>query len=46
LVEYDTKAEAQAAIDGMDGETVLDQPVRASWAFVRGERASRAGRRR
>ena len=46
LVEYDTKAEAQAAIDGMDGETVLDRPVRASWAFVRGERASRASRRR
>ena len=36
LVEYATKEEAQAAIDGMSGESVLDKPVEVSWAFVRG----------
>ncbi len=44
LIEYDTKAEAQAAIDGMDGESVLDAPVAVSWAFVRGAARDRARR--
>ena len=44
LIEYDTKAEAQAAIDGMDGESVLDAPGAVSWAFVRGAARDRARR--
>lgn len=44
LIEYATKKEAQAAIDGMDGEEILDKPVAASWAFIRG--SSRDTRRR
>ena len=44
LIEYATKKEAQAAIDGMDGEEILDKPVNAAWAFIRG--SSRDARRR
>jgi len=42
LVEYATKKEAQAAIDGMDGEEILDTPVSVSWAFVHGGATRRA----
>lgn len=41
LIEYGSKDEAQAAIDGMRGESVLDVPVEASWAFVRGRTRDR-----
>lgn len=44
LIEYATKKEAQAAIDGMDGEEILDKPVNAAWAFIHG--SSRDTRRR
>ncbi len=36
LVEYVTAKEAQAAIDNMDGETVMGQKVKVDWAFSRG----------
>ncbi|TFK52032.1 RNA-binding domain-containing protein [Heliocybe sulcata] len=35
LVEYETMAEAQAAIDGASGSTLLEQTVQCDYAFVR-----------
>ncbi|KAI0316772.1 RNA-binding domain-containing protein [Amylostereum chailletii] len=35
LVEYETMAEAQAAIDGASGTTLLEQPLQCDYAFVR-----------
>lgn len=55
LVEYATRAEAQAAIDGMDGQELLTQNVSVTWAFQTGPikragggraAANGAGRRR
>lgn len=36
LVEYAARAEAQAAIDGMDGQDLLTQNVSVTWAFQTG----------
>ena len=33
LIEYETKKEAQAAIDGMHGTEMLDQTLGVSFAF-------------
>lgn len=44
IIEYATKREAQAAIDGMDGQELLTQKVNVSWAFSQGP--SRKPRRR
>ncbi|RDX48147.1 Y14 protein [Lentinus brumalis] len=35
LVEYETMAEAQAAIDGASGSTLLEQTLQCDFAFVR-----------
>ena len=35
LVEYETMAEAQAAIDGASGTTLLEQTLQCDFAFVR-----------
>ncbi|KAG7444467.1 RNP containing family member [Guyanagaster necrorhizus] len=35
LVEYETMAEAQAAIDGASGTTLLEQTIHCDFAFVR-----------
>ncbi|KAI9510021.1 Y14 protein [Russula earlei] len=35
LVEYETMAEAQAAIDGASGTTLLEQTLSCDYAFVR-----------
>jgi len=35
LVEYETMAEAQAAIDSAPGSTLLEQTVQCDYAFVR-----------
>ncbi|KAG1835797.1 hypothetical protein DFJ58DRAFT_820422 [Suillus subalutaceus] len=48
LVEYETMAEAQAAIDGASGTSLLEQAVQCDYAFVRpppsGPKKGRGGR--
>lgn len=48
LVEYETMAEAQAAIDGASGTTLLEQTLQCDYAFVRpppsGPKKGRGGR--
>ncbi|KAG1811591.1 hypothetical protein EV424DRAFT_1515552 [Suillus variegatus] len=48
LVEYETMAEAQAAIDGASGTPLLEQMVQCDYAFVRpppsGPKKGRGGR--
>ncbi|KAG1817116.1 uncharacterized protein BJ212DRAFT_1460927 [Suillus subaureus] len=48
LVEYETMAEAQAAIDGASGTPLLEQVVQCDYAFVRpppsGPKKGRGGR--
>jgi RNA-binding protein 8A len=36
MLEYKTKKEAQAAIDGMNGQQLLEKVVSVDWAFARG----------
>jgi len=36
MLEYKTKKEAQAAIDGMNGQQLLEKVVMVDWAFARG----------
>jgi RNA-binding protein 8A len=38
LLEYSTLEEAKAAIAGAAGKTILDQPIYADFAFVRGNK--------
>lgn len=49
LVEYETMAEAQAAIDSASGSSLLEQAVQCDYAFVRpppaGPRKGRGGGR-
>jgi RNA-binding protein 8A len=35
LIEYATQGEAQASIDGADGEKLLEQTIHVDYAFVR-----------
>ena len=45
LVEYAARAEAQAAIDGMDGQELVTQNINVTWAFQSGPvRRAGAGR--
>ncbi|KAK7034062.1 hypothetical protein VNI00_012493 [Paramarasmius palmivorus] len=50
LVEYETMTEAQAAIDGASGSTLLEQTIQCDYAFVRpppsGPKKGRGGRGR
>ncbi|OCH96336.1 RNA-binding domain-containing protein [Obba rivulosa] len=50
LVEYETMAEAQAAIDGASGTSLLEQTLQCDYAFVRpppsGPKKGRGGRGR
>lgn len=46
LIEYETRKEAQAAIDSLNGTDLLGQAVGVSWAFSTGPRGSRGGARR
>ena len=50
LVEYETMAEAQAAIDGASGTALLEQTLQCDFAFVRpppaGPKKGRGGRGR
>lgn len=43
LVEFDEKAEAQAAIDALDGTELLTKTIAVDWAFTKGP--ARGGRR-
>merc|ERR1719378_631742 len=36
FIEYESKQEAQAAIKGMNGQTLLDSKLKVSWAFSKG----------
>jgi RNA-binding protein 8A len=36
LIEYETKKEAQAAIDAANGSAMLDQTLEVSFAFSKG----------
>ena len=47
LVEYALQREAKAAIDGLDGQELLTQPIKVTWAFGQGPvRKGRPGRSR
>lgn len=43
LVEYKNRKEAEAAIDGMDGQEILGKQIRVDWAFVKADK-SKGGR--
>jgi len=45
LVEYETKAEAEAAITNMNGSTFMEHVLEVSWAFSRGPGTSKGVKR-
>jgi RNA-binding protein 8A len=38
LIEYATRREADAAIHGMNGQSLLGKSVKVDWAFVKSDR--------
>ena len=46
LIEYESYKEAQSAIETMNGETLMEQPVAVNWAFSKGPAGRGATRRR
>jgi RNA-binding protein 8A len=46
LIEYASQAEAQLAIEGMNGEHVMGQEIHVAWAFTNGPSRGGGGARR
>ena len=44
MVEYMTKKEAQDAIDNMNGQEFMTQPLLVTWCFVKGSARRRGAR--
>jgi RNA-binding protein 8A len=44
MVEYVTKKEAQDAIDTMNGQEFMTQPLLVTWCFMKGSSRRRAAR--
>lgn len=45
MVEYATKKEAQDAIDNMNGQEFMTQPLQVTWCFTKGPTRKRGPRR-
>merc|ERR1719199_683631 len=41
FIEYESKGEAQAAIRGLDGQTLLDSKLKVDWAFTKATKKKR-----
>mmetsp|Transcript_65445 Transcript_65445/g.116107 ORF Transcript_65445/g.116107 Transcript_65445/m.116107 type:complete len:144 (-) Transcript_65445:106-537(-) len=41
FIEYESKGEADAAVKGMDGQSLLDQKLSVNWAFTKATKKKR-----